>query len=130
MKRPGRSVQARTSPPSPRMPRTVLVLTERLPEPGMALLAARTDVETRVLSAPTEAALAAAIPDAVRLGPDAMWREGWAGSCVRAAALMPAAEASAFCQTVERALFGQPAGRDWTDGELAMQKALKVKIQP
>lgn len=46
------------------MPRTVLVLTERLPEPGMALLAARADVETRVLPAPTEAALAAAIPDA------------------------------------------------------------------
>lgn len=87
-------------------------------------------VEEHARVLPMARELAAAIPNAVRLGPDAMWREGWASSCLRAAALMPAAEASPFCQTVERALFGQPAGRDWTDGELAMQKALKAKIQP
>ncbi|MBL8698161.1 MAG: hypothetical protein JNK67_07300 [Alphaproteobacteria bacterium] len=46
------------------MSRSILVLTERLPEPGMALLAARPDVETRILPAPTEAALAEAIPAA------------------------------------------------------------------
>jgi D-3-phosphoglycerate dehydrogenase len=44
--------------------RDVVVLTERLPEPGMRILEARGDVELRVLPEPSEAALAAALPEA------------------------------------------------------------------
>ncbi len=46
------------------MTRDVVVLTERLPEPGMRILEARGDVELRVLPEPSEAALAAALPEA------------------------------------------------------------------
>ena len=46
------------------MSRDVVVLTERLPEPGMRLLEARSDVALRVLPEPSEAALAAALPEA------------------------------------------------------------------
>ncbi|MBM3525173.1 MAG: 3-phosphoglycerate dehydrogenase, partial [Alphaproteobacteria bacterium] len=46
------------------MPPSVLVLTERLPESGMALLASRPDVETRILPEPSQSALAAAIAEA------------------------------------------------------------------
>jgi D-3-phosphoglycerate dehydrogenase len=41
-----------------------LLLTQALPEPGMRLLAARTDVRVTVLAAPTAQALAAALPRA------------------------------------------------------------------
>jgi D-3-phosphoglycerate dehydrogenase len=44
--------------------RDVVVLTERLPEPGMRILEARGDVELRVLPEPSEAALAAVLPEA------------------------------------------------------------------
>src|SRR5215211_7546294 len=40
-----------------------LLLSELLPAPGMRVLAARADVAVAILSAPTEAALAAAIAD-------------------------------------------------------------------
>ncbi len=43
---------------------TTLVLTETLPEPGMRVLRARLDVALRVLAAPTQAALNAALPGA------------------------------------------------------------------
>ncbi len=46
------------------MSRHILVLTERLPEPGMRVLAARADVEMRILPEPSAAALDAALPEA------------------------------------------------------------------
>jgi D-3-phosphoglycerate dehydrogenase / 2-oxoglutarate reductase len=46
------------------MTRQLLILTETLPAPGMRVLAARADVETRILAEPSAAALAAAIPAA------------------------------------------------------------------
>jgi len=46
------------------MKRSVIVLTERLPEPGMRILEARADIATRMLPEPTAAAFAAALPNA------------------------------------------------------------------
>ena len=46
------------------MSRDVVVLTERLPEPGMRILEACGDVDLRVLPEPGEAALAAALAEA------------------------------------------------------------------
>ena len=74
--------------------------------------------------------LAAAIPVALHLGPTALWREDWGRCLDRAAALMSAETASAFCRRVEQGMFGTPCGRDWTEAEREAQNLLKARIRP
>ena len=79
---------------------------------------------------PAARSLTAAIPAAVRLSPAGEWRSKWAEALARAAVLLPPAEVSPFASAAEKALFGQPCGRDWNEQELKSRKLLENLTKP